>query len=206
MSAAPILVDYKAAKVNSGPDEYQDNRVRRAARLRRPKWNPKKWHPVYEDIVLQSCLGFSNIEIAKDRGYTPQHISNILNTPQATIIRTQLIKQIERKRSESIEARLEKLAYKAMDRIEDVMMNDEFANKEKLGIFDRSITVLKSVGKIKPEGGMTVNNNTMIISDEGLKRIEAAFKLSSDAEKLHRLSPGEVRGDLASEIAEVIEE
>lgn len=170
-------------EVSSVP-ELENNRARRAARINRPKWAPKQWHPVYEEVVLLDALGYKNKVIAEMKGFTPEHVSNILNTPQAKVIKQIVIKRMEQKREETIDQRLENVTNRAMARIEEAMNNDELAAKNPLGVFDRAIVVLKATNKIK-DAPQTVNNNTMIVSDEAMAQLQKAVSLSDEVKQLH---------------------
>lgn len=176
------LVD---AATLSGMKALEVNRAARRARINNPRWEPKKWHPVYEEIVLLDCLGYSNKDIAEDKGFTAVHISNILNTPKAKMIRELLLKQMEKKREETIEQRLEKLADKAMDRAEKVITDDDLFAKNPLGVFDRAIIVMKGANKIKDQEEAKLIQNTMIVSDEAAIRLAKAMAGIKRREELH---------------------
>lgn len=178
-----------------GVPELEENRARRAARINRPKWEPKKWHPVYEEIVLLDCLGYKGVVIAEMKGLTPQHVSNVLNTPQAKMIREITIKRMQQKRELTIEQRLEAVTDRAMSRIEEVVNNDELAAKNPLGLFDRAITVLKATNKIKeaPTGPVT---NNMIVSDAAMDKLLKAVEKSDQVKALHSGLEGKVAIEL----------
>src|SRR6266850_7034341 len=105
--AAPNLVEVSQDPALS---QFDENRAARRARIHRPKWKPKRWHPVYEEIVLLGALGYANTEIAREKGFTKEHVSNVLNTPQAKMIQAIILKQMEKKREtvmeETIDMRL----------------------------------------------------------------------------------------------------
>ena len=172
--------------------ELEENRARRSARINRPRWNPKQWHPVYEEVVLLDSLGYKNTSIAEMKGFTPQHISNILNTPQAKIIKQLILKRMEQKRDETVEQRLEKITNRAMSRIEETINNDELAMKNPLGVFDRAITVLKATNKIKDAPAIVNDNRTLIVTDAQMDKLDRAIKLSDEARQLNSgLKPAE---------------
>ena len=50
--AAPNLIESL-----SDPDLIREERGVRRARIERPRWNPKEWHPVYEEVVMLDVLG-----------------------------------------------------------------------------------------------------------------------------------------------------
>lgn len=172
--------------------ELEENRARRAARINRPKWSPKQWHPVYEEVVLLDMLGYKNIVIAEMKGFTKEHISNILNTPQAKLIKELTVKRMEKKREETIEQRLDRLANKAMERLEETINNDELAAKNPLGLFDRAITVLKSTNNIKEQPTSVDNSRTIIVTDAQMEKLNRAMALSDEAKQLNSgLKPAE---------------
>lgn len=167
--------------------ENEENATRRQARINRPRWEPKKWHPVYEEVVLLSALGYSNIDIAKQKGFTTVHVSNILCTQQAKTLMEIIVLRLRNKGGETMEDRLERFAAKAMDRVEEVLNNDEYAAKNPGGIFDRAITMLKVTDKVKTEGSQTVNNN-LIIPIEAIAELKKGMELSDKARKINQLT------------------
>lgn len=170
------------------PEAFAENAAVRRARINRPRWEPKKWHPVYEEIVLLDALGYKNTDIAKEKGFTTVHISNILNTPQAKVLKEILIKRLRSRGEETIEQRLDRLAHKAVDRVEEVLEKDEYASKNPGGIFDRAITLLKVTGKVKdPEAQRPVN--TLMVPVEMMQALSDAIRISDEARNINRL-PG----------------
>ena len=168
--------------------DHELNRVRRRARIHRPRWSPKTWHPVYEDIVLLSALGYKNTEIAQEKGFTVAHISNILTTPQAKMLMDILIARQRAKGTETLESRLERAAMKSIDRVEEVLNNDEYAIKNPGGIFDRAITMLKVTGKVKEPDKETIRERTLLIPAEMIEALQAGMKLADRAREINRLS------------------
>lgn len=169
-------------------DILESNRVRRRARIHRPRWSPKHWHPVYEEVVLLSALGYKNIEIAKEKGFTPVHVSNILNTPQAKRLLEILIARQRAKGTETLESRLERAAMKSMDRIEEVLDNDEYAMKNPGGIFDRAITMMKVTGKVKEPEKDPVRERTLVVPVEMMAALQDGLKLADRAREINRLA------------------
>ncbi|HEX9430571.1 MAG TPA: hypothetical protein VF944_09355 [Candidatus Bathyarchaeia archaeon] len=173
---------------NPDLDAFEQNRVARRARITRPKWNPKQWHPIYEEVVLLDAMGLSRKDIALEKGFTETHVTNIMNTEQAKIIKQLLIARLRKKHEETIDQRLEKMALKAMDRVEEVMQNDELAEKNPLGLFDRAIVLLKGTKKIATEETTNIKN-AMIVSEQGLDRLLKGMEKADEARRLHGLQP-----------------
>jgi hypothetical protein len=187
--AAPHLIE---TDVNPDlPEHMRANEAYRRARVTKPRWNPKEWHPIYEEVVLLDCMGLKRDEIAARMGFTPVHITNILKTDQAAIVRKLVIARINGKVQLSIEQRLENVTHKAMQRVEDVMNNDVLAEKNPLGIFDRAITLLRGTQKIKPETDGTHINKALIISEQQFDRLIKGTELADEARRLHAAQPVE---------------
>lgn len=179
--AAPHLIE---TQDNPALRVMEENAARRRARIVRPRWNPKQWHPVYEEVVLMDCLGLARKDIALEKGFTEQHITNICATPQAAIIRELFRKRMAAKYEGTVEERLERITQKAMDRIENVINNDELEKKNPLGLFDRAITVLKATSKIK-EAPTTNVEKQLIVSDEQFTKLLEGTKKADEAKRLH---------------------
>lgn len=187
--AAPdlnLLESLKEVQENPDlPEHMRENQAFRRARITKPRWNPKEWHPIYEEVVLLECMGLKREEIAARVGFTEQHITNITKTPQAAIIRKLITARINQKATQTIEQRLESVATKAMQRVEDVMNNDVLAEKNPLGIFDRAITLLKGTQKIKSEEGGTKINRALIVSEQQFDRLIKGTALADEARRIN---------------------
>lgn len=179
--AAPNLVEVNTLPSATSMDAPQ--KMSRS-RLNRPRWQPKVWHPVYEEIVLLDALGYSNIEIAKDKGFTVVHISNILCTPQAKMIKRLIIGQVEKQRTLSIDQRLEKYSEVAMRRVEETLDNDVYAQKNPGGMFDRALKLLTVTNRVKDPDKGPVNNTTLVVPSEVFSRFTEAMERSREERKL----------------------
>lgn len=157
------------------------------------KWVPKEWRPEYEAIVALSCTGLSNEEVGKRFGFGPQHVSNILNTPQGKKLKELIQQNLRTHNVETYAERIETLKMQALKRIEDVITDDEKAESSPLAIFDRSLALLKTTGALQeiPAGGGTSGNTfigrALIVSDkaaglisEGLQKSERMREIHSD--------------------------
>lgn len=180
--AAPNLVEVQTLPTPYSASEM--DRPRRNARLNNPRWSPQKWHPVYEEIVLLSALGYSNIDIAKDKGFTVVHISNILNTPQAKVLMRLALAQIEAKRVQTIDARLNKIAERAIERVEETLDNDVYATKNPGGMFDRALKLLQVTGRVKdPDAVAAQRTNTLVVPSDLFEKFTQAMERSRTERK-----------------------
>lgn len=152
------------------------------------RWKPKKWEPFHEQIVALSCMGRSNKEIAETFGYTPQHISNIINTPQAALVRRRILTNLQEKVDAGIPRRLGDLADKATQRVAQVLFDDNLFERSPFAVVDRSLAVLRGVGKLKTvsemEGG-NKTNNTIIFTSEDAADIRAGLAKAREASERH---------------------
>jgi len=189
--AVPNLVE---THINPALDgQMEENRIFRRARITKPRWNPKEWHPIYEEVVLLDCMGYKRSEIAIRMGFSEMHITNVLKTDQAAIVRKLVLARINSKAMQTIEQRLEAVTLKAMKRVEDVMNNDVLAEKNPLGIFDRAITVLRGTRKIQPEtdGGSHIGK-AIIVSDHQFDKLMKGTAMADEAKRLHATPEVEV--------------
>lgn len=173
------------------PEHMRENEVTRRARITRPRWNPKEWHPIYEEVVLLDCMGYKRSEIGARMGFSEMHVTNILKTPQAAIVRKLVIARINNKAMQTIEQRLETVTEKAMTRVEEVINDDELAKKNPLGIFDRAITLLKGTRKIQPEESGTHIQKALIVSEQQFDKLLKGTALADEARRLHAAEPVE---------------
>lgn len=158
--------------------------------FRRPRWQPKTWHPVYEQVVALAAAGKTNLELAEIFDYTPQQVSNILCTEEAKKVLSNIADNLRTEGTKSVQARLERLTNAALDVSEDILITrkDEFLEAAPFKLLDRSLAILRGVGKmIGEDKGVTNNtvNNTMIISDSHQKQISSGLDKAVEAWKLH---------------------
>jgi len=124
------------------------------------KWQPKTWQPEYETIVALSATGMANTELAVKFGYTKEHISNILSTDEARAIKKLMVSNLRDKANESIASRLERIAEKTVDRLEQLLTEEDRFDKSPLSILDRGLDVLRSQGHLKTSTQLN-NPNTI---------------------------------------------
>lgn len=156
------------------------------------RWIPKRWTPVYENIVALAVMGLDNVSIAKQFNFTPQQVSNIINTPQADVIKKLAIEKLRRSSLNTLEGRLDAIAEKAVSRIESVMNNEKIFENSPLAIMDRSMKLLESRGVMKPEGqrdaqGNVINNtqnNVVVVPNGVLDKFTAALAKSMEVKEL----------------------
>lgn len=155
----------------------------------RKRWIPKRWDVHHEQMVLLSCAGVSNIAIAERFGYTPQAISMILNTPQAKTIKELVKVQSRKQLMETFTDRMEVLQERALSNIEKVINDDELLEKSPFSVVDRSMQLLKGVGKLIGEGA-TINNNSQtvnVIGEAAVNRLAEAIEKSNQVQRLHNI-------------------
>lgn len=159
---------------SAAPDKYKNGSIR---------WRPKRWEPVYEQIVLLSIVGRSNKALAEMFGYTEQHICNILHTPEAALTRAAILERMHERQLESIPAKLEATAVKAIDRIHNVIHNDDLFEKSPFAVVDKSFKVLEAAGHIRLSqnmpGGIHVEagGRAIILTEAAAERMRDTVKM-----------------------------
>lgn len=124
--------------------------------------------------------------------YTKEHISTVLNQPEAKA----LMERLQGKLRENIEVNipdvLGEIAKQAASRLKEVMFDDELFQKSPFQVLDRGLDVLKGLnhlrgggnGSLQPAGGSTTNIGTVVITQaqrsdllEGLERVKEVHQL-----------------------------
>lgn len=156
------------------------------------KWQPKKWEPIYDEMVLMACMGRDQSEIARRFGYTRDHVCVILNTKQALVTKRLFLDKLQQTIDATIAQRIEAIKDKALMRIAQTLNDDELYKQTPIQVFDRSVVILKGVGVLKdqPSGGSggNVSGNIFINADDA-KGIREGLAVANEAK---RLNSGEI--------------
>ena len=149
------------------------------------------------EVVLLKSAGMSNTELAVKYSKTPEHISNVLNTPQAMLLRKQALDRLQEDRMGNTSERLNAIANKSIERVHDVIMNDVLFKESPFGVVDRAISLLKGVGKLENEAKKgDIHNkiqNAVILSGDHSKELLEGLVREREAEQLHS---GDLDGDV----------
>lgn len=150
------------------------------------KWEPKRWRAEYTEMVSLSVLGMSNelisAEIFKKLGirYTAQHVSNVLNTSSGRTLIELMLSNINAKAVKSVPARLEAMGLKAIQRVEEMLDDDDLAKKAPLAVADRAMKIAQATGFMKPEEETQKSNNNWMIPADSMKVLVEAIKKSDE--------------------------
>jgi len=166
------------------------------------KWQPKTWKPIHEEIVALDCAGAPHAMIAAKLNKSVQYVSRICNTPQAVIIKRYALKEMIKKNKEIQEERIEHMQAKAMERISDVLEDDDLARDEPFAVVDKAFKLLSSTGVMggKKDNGdthihannVTVNNlknSALVEIKEGLARSREVREKYQSLEAIDVTSP-----------------
>jgi hypothetical protein len=163
------------------PDEL----VRKAPKLKPSKrWRPKKWIPIYDQMVAMHCVGESNKAIAERFDYTPQQVCNILGSEQAKIIK-ELVHRKVLSELEDTGDRLKKIELAAIKNIERVISDEGMLESKPLAIFDRSMDILKGIGKLRGADTPVNQTNIFNIPAEHSAALASGIEKANEAMMLH---------------------
>lgn len=131
------------------------------------KWVPKKWRPEYERIVALSAVGKSNTEIADIVGFGKQHVSNVLNLPQADELMKKIVEAMTRRSLVDIPNSLQRIAEKTVQRLEVLMDNDKLFNDSPFAVIDRGMKVVEGLRHLQGggNGAPTMVNNGKVVNN-----------------------------------------
>ena len=152
------------------------------------KWVPTEWRIEYERVVAMDVIGLSGVDIATRTGYTPQHVYNILGTPQALEIQKLLIEQLRKNSTVDIGKTLTEIEEMTVKRLKQALKDDDIFLKAPATWVGKGLEVMKGKGehlKNAPTG--VVNNyNTAVMPESvwskfiaGMEKADLAKQLSS---------------------------
>jgi hypothetical protein len=128
-------------------EEVARKRGRPPGKNRRPlkKWDPKKWEPAYDLMVVLS-LSKTNIEIGEFLGYTPEHVSNVLTSPTGYAKKAEIIQQGRDKLAGTLQARAAQVADLGMQRLHEILNDDVVMKKPAIAFaaIDRAFTAKRT--------------------------------------------------------------
>lgn len=148
------------------------------------RWVPLEWDPIYDQMIALSITGMTNAVVGLRLGYTAQQVSNILNTPEAKLIKQRFSEHIKK----NTEISLSDLKNIATKRLADVLTNDDLAEAAPFRMFDAAAKLLSGVGALS-DGSDKVITNVINIPSEHVDRLAAAFAKSDEARRLNAGPP-----------------
>lgn len=157
------------------------------------KWRPKKWRAEYDRIVALSVCGRSNKQIAEEVNFTPEHVSTVLNLPQAEELRLALQVRLRDKILEDVPTVLTRTAQKVAKRLEEMVDDNELFEKSPFAVIDRGLDLLKGLRHLQPSSGsspgmpgVTINGPAVIMPAmaaegirDGLRKADEALRLNA---------------------------
>lgn len=113
----------------------------------------KNWKSRHTTVIALSVLGESNEAIAEKTGYTPQRVSQILNDPKGLELREEMEQRFRENLTEDVASRLERLAVKAVDALEETLSaNISAIHKAKPNQDRVALKILEGQGHLRSEG------------------------------------------------------
>jgi hypothetical protein len=158
------------------------------------KWVPKEWRPEYQRIVGYSACGISNIEIAQKLGFTKEHVSNILNLPEAKQLLAKITLKLAQNQDFNISTEMTQLVEQSFKRVKAVMNDDKLFEQSPFAIIDRGLEIMKGSGLLRGGGngappslvgGNISNVNLFNLPPELSERLVEGLEKSNRAREIH---------------------
>lgn len=154
-------------------------------------YNPKRWHPEFNLIVIESIAGKSNEALSEEFGYTPQHISNILSTSHAAQIREGVRTNINKEFDGQLKNRIAAIGEKTLKHIEHFVDDERnLAEKSPFMFLDRVLKISQATATLDSDSkhvsnNLTINGNAaFVMSKEQSDGIRNALLDSSSLESI----------------------
>jgi predicted transcriptional regulator len=151
-------------------------------------YEPKRWEPWMDGLVIHSLIGKSNTELAKMFEITVTHVSNILSTKQAAE-RKEIFRESVLSKVPNISETMALIQEKGVKRLLDFMNNDQLATNSPLSFINqaKSIVQMTFPKNELPTGSVTNNiqQNILATNPEFMDRLMRGLESSNEVAKLH---------------------
>lgn len=180
------------------PDEPDKPQVEEEIKPVVKRWVPKKWKPSYQEVVMYHVMGYTNKEIAAATGFSHFHVGVILNCPQAEGVIDKCAEHLQAIKLGKQKARIERMADRALDRIEATLNDDDLAEAMPLPLMDRAIKFAIAARTLQPAEGATVTETTNNMNVGGnvtafavpREMLEALIAGTQKSDEVRRLNAG----------------
>lgn len=150
---------------------------------------PKRWEPWMDSLVLAKIAGASNKDLAESFEITVAHVSNILSTTEANLIKLKVRKEILEK-SEELSDKLTQIRDLSAKRMLEALQNDTLATNSPLSMASLAKELFKiaSPAVVAENTAKQVTNNIaqqniLVANPEYVNRIEKGLTLSNEIQE-----------------------
>jgi hypothetical protein len=171
------------------------------AKLAKKRWQPKKWDPIYDQMVAMSCTGMSGKAIGDRFGYTPQQVSNILCSDRGKLIKQMVSQHIVEEMKKDLAQNQAIAERRAHDIIHSVLGNNDLLASNPLAMYDRAIKFLEGRGQLEdPTKKQQSTAPVIVMGDELANKLISGINKANEAIALHngvevmQLMPGVQNG------------
>lgn len=165
-------------------DQAEASQLERKPPKLKERWSPKKWKPLYDQVVAMHCMGLNNKQVAERFGITDQHVCNILGCDKAEIVKELIRRKMNEDMAATVADRLSGLETKATKIIDRVLNDEALIENKPLAMFDRAVSLLKGIGKLESDG-VKVQHNTINVDAQQVALLINGIEKSNEAMKLH---------------------
>jgi len=145
------------------------------------------WKPVHDEMLAMHLAAYSNVRIAQVTGYSPEHVSVMLNDPRAEKAIFALRKRLRKKAIGDIEDRMVDLAERSLQNIAETVEHryDEnaVASKGKMHQDDVGFKLLACLGYNGKGAKETEPRRLTLSADQG-ERLVTALEKSAAVDRL----------------------
>jgi hypothetical protein len=153
------------------------------------KWTPKRWKADYDRVVGYHVMGKQNLEIAKILSFTPEHVSTILNLPQAQELKLKLEAKLREKMEVNIPETLDYVARKTADLMKKVVDNEQLFEKSPFAVIGMGMDVMKGLNHLKGGGngsnGPINVERAIIVSGAAGSQLVEGFTKADEARRIN---------------------
>jgi len=173
--------------------EIKSRKTRSNTTARLGRWEPKKWKPLYTQIITLSCSGMpakmiiQQIQLTTGKVYTPQQISNVLNTSKAREIIALIELNMKERAKENLTTNLEYIAVKTTERMRSAIDNDDLFQRAPFQTISMGIKALEGLGHLKKPDEKNSNyiQRAVFLTIESQQQLVDGMAKANEAMRLH---------------------
>ena len=147
-------------------------------------------------MVYLSVQGWGNKKIGDALGYTKEHVSSILNQPEADEIRDAFLAKMRQTELENVPETLSRIAEKTASRLLTLVNSDEVFEKSPFAVIAAGMDVVKGLGHLRGggngapvpmvTGGSTSITNYIGMSDELMQKMLGGLDVANQAREINK--------------------
>lgn len=140
-------------------------------------YNPVTWKPLYDAIIMELIMfGSKKKVIAEKYKVTPQTVSNIINCDEGRVKIRAAQERVRETMLRSIPQRMNDIAEKAVDRMQEFINDDTLYEKSPFAVIDRSMRFMQGTKLLADKDHVADKPEVINLSEKAMDRLSHALE------------------------------